>query len=100
MSTIEFEKTEEPWLFVEIEKLDQLEVDSYYEKNKEFKNTGATAPYIFRVAVIKNTFDEEKYPVGSKWMIGDAPAMKVNFLGEKITMIKQLNLYGKIRSIR
>jgi hypothetical protein len=91
-------KTEEPWLYVDIIKPTTEEVESYYEKNDEMKTSGSAqgAISVFKKVKIIHTFDSKKYPIGSIWMMGEAPGIRVNYFGEKITMIQKINLYARI----
>tara|TARA_R110000868_G_scaffold74337_5_gene214944 strand:+ start:9973 stop:10263 length:291 start_codon:yes stop_codon:yes gene_type:complete len=91
-------KTEEPWLYVEITKPTTEEIESYYTRNNEMKTSGTAqgAISVFKKAKILHTFDEIKYPIGSNWMIGEVPGIRINFFGEKLTMIQKTNLYARI----
>lgn len=90
--------TTDTWLFVEIEKPSQEQIDSYYKNTGELKSTTETAesPRIYKIATIKNTFDNVQYPVGSVWMMGDTPGIKVNFFGQQILKIQDRNLYARL----
>lgn len=59
-------------------------------------SSSADSPRIFKKAIIRNTFDEEKYPVDSVWMMGESPGMKINFFGEKIIEIQEKDLHARI----
>jgi len=91
-------KTEEPWLYVEVTKPTTEEIESYYSKNDEMKTSGSAqgAISVFKKVEIIHTFSNKKYPIGSIWMIGEVPGIKINFFGEKLTMIQKTNLYARI----
>lgn len=91
-------KTVNSWFFVDIEKPSQTQIDSYYSNTGEIKSSGSSAgaPVIFKRATIKHTFDEEQFPVGSVWMMGESPGITINFFGEKLTAIQEKDLYARI----
>lgn len=59
-------------------------------------NKGANATREFKKAIIKSTFDEEKFPIDSIWMMSDVPPQKVSFFGEEILIIQEKDLYARI----
>lgn len=90
-------KTVEGWFFVEIEKPTQPQLDSYYKVNGEVRSSNsAGTPVEFKKAIIKHTCDEARFPIDSVWMMGEAPGIKINFFGEKITAIQEKDLYARI----
>lgn len=91
-------KTEEGIFFVDIEEASESQIKNYYSNSGEMKSssTSASTPRVFKKATILHTFDEEKYPIDSVWIMGESPGMKINFFGEKIMLIKQKDLYARI----
>lgn len=91
-------KTQDGIFFVEIQQASQEKINSYYTTNNELKTSGNSDnnPRIFKKAIIKHTFCEEKYPIDSVWMMGEVPGMKINFYGEKLILIQEKDLYAKI----
>lgn len=91
-------KTVEGIFFVDIEKPTEKQIGSYYANTGEIKSSSSNAntPRIFKKATILNTFDEKKYPVGSVWMMGESPGMKINFFGNKVMAIQEKDLYARI----
>lgn len=59
-------------------------------------NSSVTGVVKFKKAIIKHTFDEEKYPIDSQWIMGEAPGMKGTFFGEELVVIEERNLYARI----
>lgn len=89
--------TEEGWFFVDIIEPTKEQVKEYYKNTGEIESSSTNdKPRIFKKAVIRATFDEEKYPIGSEWMIGETLGMKINYMGNKIMLIKQKDLYARI----
>lgn len=90
--------TEEGRFFVDIEKASQEELDKYYSSTGEIKPSSSSKSSLreFKKAIIKSTFDEINYPVGSIWIMGESPGIGINFFGEKITVIQQKDLYARI----
>ena len=93
-----FKNTAKPFLFVEITKPTQEELDLYYKDSSEIKFTGSSqnAPREFKKATVVSTYNNKKYPIDSVWMMGESPGMKINFFGDKITMIQKKDLYARI----
>ena len=89
-------KTDGNWLFVEITENTQEEINQYYKNSGEFKSTGNSKPREFKTALILSTFDDEKYPVGTRWIMGESPGIKVSYRGDKITMITKSDIYARI----
>lgn len=90
---------EEPWLKVEITKSQKEDLENYYKNSGELRSSSSansSGPRSFQKAKIINTFDKEKYPMDSEWMIGETPGQIINFFGEKITLIQQKDLYERI----
>lgn len=83
--------TEEPNLFVEI-----IEAPKESQKQEGYYSASKDKARICKRAVIKSTYDSDKYPVGSTWMIGEAPPMTLNYFGTIITLIHDTNLIAKI----
>lgn len=85
-------------LYVDIIKPTEKEIQSYYKSTGEIKSSSSsvTSARVCQKAIIKNTFDQKKYPVGSTWMVGDTPPNKLNFFGEQILTIEERNLYARI----
>ena len=96
MSKYPISKTKEPFLFVKVTKPTEKQLLEYYGGGLIPSETSENYGKPFQVAEILVTYDTEKYKVGEKWMIGDAPSMKVNFFGEKVEIIQDRNTYGKI----
>lgn len=88
----------EGWLSVEIIYPSKEEVKSYYSNTGEIETSSQsdTSPRVFKKAIILNTFNEDIIPTNSVWIIGETPGMKVNFFGEKLILIKESDLYGRI----
>ena len=86
-------KPKEGVLFVDIIEPKKKETD-----NGHFKSTGNSDnnPRIFKKAIIKATFSEEKYPVDSAWMMGESPGIKVDFFGEYIIIVQEKDLYAQV----
>ena len=59
------------------------------------RNTASAEKKLKKVTIL-HTFDDEKYPVGSVWMMGEVPGMKLNFFGEKFIAIQEKDLYARI----
>lgn len=91
----------EGWFFVDIEKASQAQLDSYYSNTGEIKSSGSSAgaPVEFKKATINFTCNEEEYPVGSVWMMGQSPGITINFFGEKLVAIQEKDLYARIDTI-
>ena len=92
-------KTEEPNLFVDIISPTQEDINGYYKDNGEIRSSSAASsskPREFKRAIIKSTFDEERYPVGTEWIMGESPGITANFFGEKVIIIKTKDLYARI----
>ena len=68
------------------------------EDNNEIKvsKNSTEGTRVFKTAKILNTFDEELYPIGSEWIMGEAPGMKVEHAGIVRTYIKDIDLYERI----
>lgn len=95
--TKEIKNTVEGLLFVDIQAPTQEEIDSYYSSAGEIKSTSdKNAPRIFKKATILHTWDEEKFPKESVWMMGESPGMTINFFGKKFTAIQEKDLYARI----
>ncbi len=91
-------KMEEPYLKVAITQSTKEHLDKYNEGNlRSSSSANSSGPRSFQKALVLNSFDLEKYPKDSEWMIGDAPGQEVNFFGERITIITDLNLYERIK---
>lgn len=88
--------TVEPKLFVEIVAPTKEQIDAYHKKTGELPSTGEQAPRIFKKATILSTYNEETIPVGSEWIIGTTEGIKVNYFGNKITVIQASDLYSRI----
>lgn len=84
--------------FVEIQSPTEKEINEYYTNTGEIKSssTSASSPRIFKRATILNTSNHTQYPVGSVWMMGESPGMKINFFGEKIIEIQEKDLHARI----
>lgn len=91
-------KTREGILFVEIVKPTSEQVNSYYSNTGEFKTSGNSDdnPRVFKKAIIKHTFCEDKFPLDSEWIMGEVPGMKINFFGEKLILLQEKDLYARI----
>jgi hypothetical protein len=91
-------KTREGILYVTIEKPTEKHKEEYYKKTGVFvtslsaDNKGVMH---MSIATIVRTFDEEKYPVGSRWEIGEAEPIKANLFGEPIQIITENNIYAE-----
>ncbi len=84
--------TLEPWLHIELEKPTKEQEDSFYEG----KIRGSKQASVFRKAIITKTFSEAKFPLNSVWMIGDSDPMEVNFFGERILLVQEMQLYDRV----
>lgn len=84
---------EEPWLYVDITSPTKEQTESGEIGSKNSSN----APRIFQKAKILHTFDNDKYPVDSEWMIGDTPPMIVNYFGTTYQLIQRKNLYARLQ---
>ena len=91
-------KTQDGKLFVRITKPTSDEISRYYKTSGEFKTTGNSEdnPRVCKKATIEHTFCDEQYPVGSEWIMGESPGMKINFFGEKIVMIQDRDIHARI----
>ena len=91
-------KTRDGLFFVDIEKPTKELTDKYYLDTGEIRSSTPTAstPKEFQKATISHTFDEDKYPTGSVWMMGETPGMKINFFGESFIAIQEKDLYARI----
>lgn len=91
-------KTLKPFFSVEVIKPTAEELKSYYEDTGEIKlsSSAQNSPREFKKAKILSTYNEKKYPVGSIWMMGESPGLKINFFGDKIIMIQKKDLYARI----
>jgi len=89
----------EPYLQVDIIEPTQNEIDKYYEKTGEFKLSSSSqkSVIIFKKAIIKETFNEKKYPVNSEWMMGESPGIKGMFFGEPVILIQEKDLYKRLK---
>lgn len=89
----------EPYLNVEITSPTKKDIDKYYETTGDIKlvSSDKNSIILFQKAFIKETFDEQKYPVGSTWMMGESPGMKGCFFGEPILLIQEKDLYKRIK---
>lgn len=81
--------TVEGVFFVKIEKAPKTE-------DIQSSSNTASALKTFKKAIIKHTFDEEKFPIDSEWIMGEAPGMNIIFFGEEITVIQEKDLYARI----
>ena len=86
-------KSQQPWLYVSIIEPTNQEKESYYDSENELRSSDT--PRIFKKATILHTFDDDKYPKGSEWMMGESPGMKVNYFGKKYTIIQEKDLYKR-----
>lgn len=91
----------EGWFFVDIERPSQAQLDSYYSNTGEIKSSGSSAgaPVPFKKATINSTYDENRFPIGSTWMMGQSPGIVINFFGEKIIAIQEKDLYARLDTI-
>lgn len=91
-------RMKEGWFTVEIIQPNKEELKSYYINTGEIETSSQSesSPRIFKKAIILSTFDEDKYPLNSVWMMGESPGIKVNFFGKKIILIKESDLYERI----
>lgn len=91
-------KTLKPFFSVEITKPTTEEINLYYENTGDIKisSSSQNSPREFKKAKILSTYNEKKYPVGSVWMMGESPGLKINFFGDKIIMIQKKDLYARI----
>lgn len=96
-----FNKTIEPFLSVEITKPTQKELDAYYKNTGEIKisNSSQNSPREFKKARVISTYNKKKYPIGSVWMMGESPGMKINFFGDQVVMIQDKDLYAQVEKM-
>ncbi len=87
---------EEGLLFIKVISPTEKEKSSYHKGKIKISGTSQNSAREFNKAIIKHTYDENKYPVDSVWMMGEAPPMEVNFFGEHIEIIQVKNLYARI----
>lgn len=90
--------TAEGLFYVEIQAPTREEIRKYYENTGEIEVSANSdnSPRIFKKATVVHTCDEEKYPVGSLWMMGESPGLTINFFGEKLVMIQEKDMYARI----
>lgn len=86
--------TNEPFLLVEVEKPDSKQRQDY-EKNRTFYqgNTPEGKVHYGRKATIRQTYDQDKYPIGSVWVISDVPTKKILYKGEVLEFIQSTQLH-------
>lgn len=94
----DIQKTEEGILFVELTKPTPKHLDQYYKNTGKIKvsENSSSSPRQYQKAKILFTFDEEKYPVGSVWVVGETPGITISFFGEELTEIRQMDLRARI----
>lgn len=89
----------EPYLDVEIIEPTKKDMDSYYEKTGDLKlvSSNQKSVVVFKKAIIKETFDEARFPVDSEWMMGESPGIKGAFFGEPVHLIQEKDLFKRIK---
>jgi|TARA_R110000822_G_scaffold6851_4_gene28609 hemin uptake protein HemP len=88
-------KLEEGMLFIEVIKPEEKkEAMQKTEAGIFIPNTSPQASHEWQDCKIVATCDEEKYPVGSTWMIGSDPGVGISYHGQVYTLFST----GKLRA--
>lgn len=97
MSTTKY-KMQEGIFIVDIEKPTEKDIKKYYDTTGEIRSSSksASSPREYQKATILHTFDEEKYPIDSIWMMNDVPGSVINFFGERLIEIQERDLHARI----
>lgn len=89
----------EPFLSVVIMSPDKIHKDKYYTAtgDMDLGEKSDSAPAQYQKAIILNSFDLEKYPIDSEWMISETKGIKANFFGEPKILIKWGDLRERLK---